>query len=155
MQKALPIIMAVVAYKLTFPQKNFETRLEVKKEAFLTALNILDSQASFYFQNQGAIIQKEEIKDIRSTFSQLLICSDNPDIPKKFAEFFFQSKNIAKSGDIHIKILNAFRNLIRKELGLQELDFKSYPFEKSSYFLYADCAKENKSRDHKPSAKLK
>lgn len=151
----LPPIMALIAYKLAFPRKNFEARLEVKKEAFLAALNILDAQASHYFKKQGAIEQNEQIKDIRATFSKLLICTDDPAIPKKFAEFFFRNRNVKESGDVHINIFNEFRNLVRKELGLPNIDFKSYPFENNSYFLYADCAKEVKPSDHKEAAKLK
>ena len=73
MQGLLPLIMVFIAYALAFPKKNFETRLQVKKDAFLEALNILDAQTSYYFKKQGALLQKVEIEDVRATFSKLLI----------------------------------------------------------------------------------
>ncbi|MEI6187160.1 MAG: hypothetical protein WCP46_01485 [Alphaproteobacteria bacterium] len=155
MQGLLPLIMVFIAYALAFPKKNFETRLQVKKDAFLEALNILDAQTSYYFKKQGALLQKVEIEDVRATFSKLLICTDNPEISKKFAEFFSHKKSDPESGESHLIILNQFRNLIRKELGLTQIDFKSYPFENNSYFLYVGCAKENKHAKHNQTAELK
>jgi hypothetical protein len=64
-------------------------------------------------------------------------------------------KSDPESGESHLIILNQFRNLIRKELGLTQIDFKSYPFENNSYFLYVGCAKENKHAKHNQTAELK
>jgi hypothetical protein len=85
---------AFCCIRASLSQKNFEARLQVKKEAFLDALNILDAQTSYYFRKQGALLQTVEIEDIRATFSKLLICTDNPEIYKKFAEFFSHKKII-------------------------------------------------------------
>jgi hypothetical protein len=149
MQGLLPAIMLFIAYRLVAPQKNLEARLQVKKEALLEALNVLDAQASYYFKNQGAVLQKEQMKTIRATFNKLLICTHNPAIPKKFAEFFFYKSKDNELNNPHITMFNDFRNLIRTELNLPKIDFKAYPFKDASYFAYVDCAEEKKPLEGK------
>lgn len=136
------ISLATVYYTnlLAFPKKNFETRLEIKKEAFLSALNILDAQASHYIKDKQIILQKVPMKEIRATFSKLLVFSDNPTIPEEFALFFYgpeRNKNFDP-----INVLNDFRNLVRKELGLKKINFNKFTSVDASYFAYVSCAEE-------------
>ena len=132
------VATALITILFTFKQKIFEARLDIKKQAFLEALNILDAQASFYFKAEGAILQKVAMEKIRATFNNLLVFSNCLDIPRTYVLF------ICGKNDNKMKTLNTFRNLIRKELGLGEVDFKDVTYKNIAYFNSVECANEAK-----------
>lgn len=131
-------VSSIITTYFSYRKKIFEARVDIKKETFLDALNILDSQASYYFKENGAVLNEVPMEKVRSTFNKLLIFSDSLEIPNKFIIFLLGDK------DNKLTTLNQFRNLIRKEIGLEEINFSDAPYKNVSFLNSIICAEEVK-----------
>ncbi|TGD70747.1 hypothetical protein E4634_20805 [Mangrovimicrobium sediminis] len=99
-------------------------RWELKREACLEALRIVDSRFSDYQWsdpegNIARVDPQESVStaDVRSCFNKLVLACEKPDVPRAFEACLNLNLGANKAIKLDMNSVIPFRNAIRKELG--------------------------------------
>ncbi|MCD4654973.1 hypothetical protein K8T06_13695 [bacterium] len=95
----------------------FQKKYQLKYEACLDALSLIDAHFSHTFDNGGQKIirQYATTEHARTTHNKLILSCENKDILKKYEEIMYGHANDGNETP-PTDLLNDFRNLIRKDL---------------------------------------
>ncbi len=97
-----------------------KTKYELKYNACLDALELIDSYFSHSLKNPDGTTPTKEfrsISDARQCHSKLILTCENPLLLDKFLEIFFRNQDNGKCINPPTDLLNEFRNIVRSELG--------------------------------------
>ena len=118
------IVSAAVSWYLKVRERNELRRWEIKREACLEALRIVDCRFADYVwkDNEGnpRKIDKQEFiptAEIRSCFNKLVLACETSDVPESFAECLALDLGDGTTSTITMNSVVELRNKIRKELG--------------------------------------
>jgi hypothetical protein len=94
-----------------------QAKRELKYEACLDALSVIDAFFSHYFTELKPTPQEANTARARECHSKLILSCENTEIIEKFAEIMFGPADPNTGQKPKTDLLNEFRNLVRKELG--------------------------------------
>ena len=100
-----------------------KTKYELKYNACLDALELIDSYFSHSFKNLDDTLptkQFRSVADARRCHSKLILTCENQILLDKFLEIFFRNQVNEKWLKPPTDLLNEFRSMVRTELGFGE-----------------------------------
>jgi hypothetical protein len=109
-----------VKAEISRSQSIFHAKYQLKHEAYLEALKMVDAHFSHTLQDpDGGQIVKQfaTTEDARECHNKLILACENPDILEVFSEIMFGPEKKDAPITPPTDLLNRFRNLIRGELG--------------------------------------
>lgn len=121
------IVTAGLNWYMQSIARDEQRRWELKREACLEALRIIDCRFADYDwkdANKKSIrVDKQEFVstgDIRSCFNRLILACKEKDVPMNFEKCLNLDLGTEKQGRLNMNAIVEFRNSIRKELGFGE-----------------------------------
>lgn len=101
-------------------QSVFQAKYQLKHDACLVALGLVDAHFSHTLVNPGgpaATRQYATAKEARECHNKLILSCENPEILIVFSELMFGPRGTESASAPPTDVLNKFRNLVRAELG--------------------------------------
>ncbi|WP_139332567.1 hypothetical protein [Aquipseudomonas alcaligenes] len=121
------VITALLTWILRIKDRDELRRWEIKREACLEALRIIDCRFADYEwrDNQGNEVKTDTqgfipTADIRSCFNKLVLACETPEVPESFAECLDLNLGEANQTPLNMTKVVDLRNKIRAELGFGE-----------------------------------
>lgn len=118
------VITAFLTWIFRIKDRDELRRWEIKREACLDALRIIDCRFADYDwrDDQGNALKTDTqgfipTEDIRSCFNRLVLACKTSEVPESFAECLDLNLGEAKQSPLNIKKVVDLRNKIRAELG--------------------------------------
>jgi len=117
-------VTAIVNWYLKYRETHEERRWELKREACLEALQIIDSRFAEYGwrDSEGNILKVDRqtpvsTEDVRSCFNKLILACSKPNVPEEFEKCLNLKLGAVSAGKLDMNSVVTFRNAVRKELG--------------------------------------
>jgi hypothetical protein len=119
------VVTAVINWFLKARERDEQRRWELKREACLDALKIVDSRFADYDwkNNTGASLKIDKqghisTGEIRSCFNRLILACEDREVPTSFEKWLNLDIGQNTSGSpLNMRAVTELRNAIRKELG--------------------------------------
>ncbi len=118
------VVTAAVNWLLKTRERDEQRRWELKREACLDALQIIDSRFADYDWKDGngasSKIDKQErvgTGEIRSCFNRLILACEGREVPMSFEKCLNLDIGKNTSGTLNMDAVAELRNAIRNELG--------------------------------------
>ena len=118
------VVTVALSWFLKTKERNEQRRWEIKREACLEALEIIDARFADYdwSDNEGNLInvdKQEHIKtaDIRSCFNRLVLACEEQAVPLNFEQCLNLTVGNEPQEQLNMAAVVDLRNSIRKELG--------------------------------------
>jgi|GEM_PF-1572593 hypothetical protein len=108
-----------------------QRRWEIKHEACLEALEIIDSRfADYPWESDGKRTKVDKQNDfttaeIRSCFNRLVLSCKDPDVPRLFEKCLHLEVSGKENPPLKMETIVEFRTAIRKELGLGKKEIRT------------------------------
>lgn len=116
------IVTVLLNWFIKSKERGEQRRWEIKREACLEALEIIDARFSDYsWQSGGKAIDVDsqkfiETEKIRSCFNRLVLSCENRQVPLFFEKCLFLQVDNAEPEPLDMNAVVELRNAIRKEL---------------------------------------
>lgn len=118
------VVTAAVNWALKARERDERRRWELKREACLEALKIIDSRFADYdwknSEGESLKIDEQEFvstADIRSCFNRLILACERREVPVSFEKCLNLDIGENRAGDLKMSAVVELRNAIRTELG--------------------------------------
>jgi len=118
------LVSAGVNWYLKIRERDEQRRWDLKREACLDALRIIDSRfADYDWKDKNGAPSKIDPQefvttaDIRSCFNRLIVACGDPDVPKRFENCLNLDMGDGKACRFDMNTVVDLRNAIRAELG--------------------------------------
>lgn len=140
------IVTALINWYLKTKERNEERRWELKREACLEALRIIDSRFADYDWrdaegNPTKVDPQEPVstEEVRACFNKLILACNKPTVPEAFEKCLNLSLGTMPSGSLDMNSVVEFRDAIRNELG-----FGDKLTTKVSWIMYLNRGRSDK-----------
>lgn len=117
------IVSALLNWFIKSKERGEQRRWEIKREACLEALEIIDARfADYSWQSDGKTIDVDsqkfiETEKIRSCFNRLILACENQEVPLLYEKCLNLQVGSAVPERLEMNSVVELRNAIRKELG--------------------------------------
>lgn len=117
------IVTVLLNWFIKSKEREEQRRWEIKREACLEALEIIDARfADYIWVSDGKRVDVDpqkfiETEDIRSCFNRLILACENQQVPLLFEKCLYLRVGNTDPDKLDMNAVVELRNAIRKELG--------------------------------------